>query len=62
MKRNDLLGLLKYAGYHADRAGWTRLTIENRISIVTAGQAYARGIEARQAGVKCGCVDCNPAT
>jgi hypothetical protein len=58
MKRADLLGALKFAGYHGDSAAWTRLTIENRISITAAGQAYARGIEARKAGMACGCSDC----
>lgn len=58
MKRSDLLGLLRFAGYHGDRAGWTRLTIENRISIVAAGAEYARGIQAKQAGQACGCDKC----
>lgn len=49
MKRNDLTNALKFAGYHADAKAFTRLTIENRISIIAAGQAYARGIEARKA-------------
>lgn len=58
MKRDDILNALKFAGYHGDRATFTRLSIENRIAIVAAGRAYARGIEARKAGQRCGCSDC----
>lgn len=58
MKRNDLINAIKFAGYHSDARTFTRLTIENRISIIAAGQAYARGIEARKAGQRCGCGDC----
>ncbi len=58
MKRADLLVLLKFAGYHGDQAGWTRLVVENRIRITVAGQAYSRGIESRKSGVACGCTDC----
>lgn len=58
MKRTDLLNALTFAGYHKDSAGWTRLVIENRVSVTSAGRAYAAGIEARKAGMRCGCSDC----
>ncbi len=58
MKRNDLINLLTFAGYHGDEAGWTRMVVENRVSIITAGRAYSRGIEARKAGTPCGCSEC----
>jgi hypothetical protein len=59
MKRTDLLNALKNAGYHSDRAAWTRLVVENRVSVATAGGSYARGIEARKAGLRCNCGDCS---
>ena len=58
MKRADLLGLLRFAGYHGDSAAFTRLLVEHRISRRVADDAYSAGRAARVAGQRCGCTDC----
>lgn len=59
-KRNTILGLMKFAGYHLDRATFTQLLIENRISRAAADEAFRAGIRAKQNGMRCGCSDCAP--
>lgn len=58
VKRADLINALTFAGYHGDVAGAQRLYVEHRISLRAAGDAYARGAEAKNAGTKCGCPEC----
>jgi hypothetical protein len=53
-----LTTLLRVAGYHEDRATFTRLYIENRISKKNADEAYRSGRQAKAAGVRCDCHDC----
>jgi len=60
MKRADAIQHLRYAGYHGDRAAFTRLCVEARISYQAAKKAYGEGQAARSRGVKCTCRDCNP--
>lgn len=60
MKRKDLTALLTFAGYHADSSAFTRLLVENRISIAAAREHYSAGASARRAGVRCGCSECAP--
>lgn len=60
MKRKDLLAHLRVAGYHADTHAFTRLTVENRISIPAAREAYMVGVGQR--GVtRCDCAACKSA-
>lgn len=61
MKRADLINALVFAGYHGDRERATRLYTEHHISLREAGDAYARGVEARNAGKPCGCPECSRA-
>src|SRR5690606_11166768 len=58
MKREHLLTYLRVAGYHNDAAAYTRLLIENRISMKAAKQAFAEGVRQREAGVPCDCRTC----
>lgn len=58
MKRSDCLGLMKAAGYHGDKATFTRLLVENRVSRMAAEEAFRLGVKAKAAGVSCGCLDC----
>lgn len=60
MKRAHAIDYLRIAGYHADRAAFTRLYVENRVSYSAATEAYRAGQKARDAGVRCTCRDCNP--
>lgn len=61
MKREHLTSYLRIAGYHSDRAAFTRLFVENRISKAKAIEAYRSGAQARAAGVRCTCVECTRA-
>lgn len=58
MKRADVLTYLTIAGFHGDRAAFTRLYVENRISYGVAKAAYEQGRAALARGVKCTCHDC----
>jgi hypothetical protein len=58
MKREVLTTLIRTAGYHEDRASFTRLYVENRISKQAADEAYRSGRQARAAGVRCDCHEC----
>lgn len=59
MKREHVLAWLRVAGYHADRASFTRIYIENRIGYEAAKAAYGQGQAQRASGaVKCSCADC----
>ena len=59
MKRSVLLTLLRTAGYHGDRTGFTRLLIEGRITMDKAQRAYREGEAAKLAGVTCDCRECS---
>lgn len=61
MKREHVLTYLRVAGYHDDRAAFTRLYVENRIGYKAAQDAYRAGRAARDAGVRCDCHDCKHA-
>lgn len=62
MKRSDVTSYLRIAGYHNDQRAFTRLYIENSISLAAAKEAFASGERARAVGVKCTCVDCTERT
>ena len=59
MKRSDLLAHIRYAGYHDGTERLVRLLTEKRITRRVADTAYVAGRNARLAGVKCTCSDCN---
>jgi hypothetical protein len=58
MKREHALTKLRVAGYHDDRATFTRTYVEERVSYAAAKAAYAEGRAARARGVPCDCHDC----
>jgi hypothetical protein len=59
-KRAAALARLKYAGYHNDYSTFVRVYVENRISYPNAISQYRAGIQARTAGIRCNCQECNP--
>jgi hypothetical protein len=61
MKRKDALNYIRVAGYHGDNAAYTRLLIENRVSLNAAKAEFRRGADMKAAGVGCTCSACNPA-
>jgi hypothetical protein len=60
MNRATRLELMKVAGYHDDRAGFTRLFVEGRVSMMVANERFRTGAKMKSNGVKCSCIDCNP--
>lgn len=58
MTRALAMAHLRIAGYHDDRAAWTRLYVENRVSYAAAKRAWAAGKLARDNGVRCTCTEC----
>lgn len=50
-QRELTLAHMRIAGYDNDRASWTRLLIENKISYAVAKQAWADGVRMREAGI-----------
>lgn len=61
MTRQQAINHLRVAGYHADMRSFTRLYVENRVSIKAAREAYAEGERMRDNGVLCTCSDCKQA-
>jgi hypothetical protein len=61
MTRIQATTYLRIAGYHDDRAAFTRLYVENRISLPAAKEAYRSGQQAKKVGVRCDCNDCKGA-
>jgi hypothetical protein len=59
MKRERLLLLIGYAGYHEDEHKFMRLYTENRISYQAAIKAFRDGKTSRKNGMRCNCSDCN---
>lgn len=60
MTRALVLAYMRIAGYHDDRATFTRLYIENRIGRARANEAFRAGQAAKLRGVPCTCTTCNP--
>jgi len=61
MTRKQRLEAIKVAGYHDDRRTATRLYIEGRLSLPAMQEAFAKGAQARAAGVPCSCFECKEA-
>jgi hypothetical protein len=57
-RREVALTKIRVAGYHEDRATFTRTYIEERVSYQVAKNAYADGQRFRASGVRCTCHDC----
>jgi hypothetical protein len=51
---------MRIAGYHGDRARFTRLLIESRVARQAADAEFHRGASMKEAGVPCTCTTCNP--
>lgn len=49
--RELILGHMRVAGWDNDRATWTRLLVENKISYAVAKQAFEQGVRMRAAGI-----------
>lgn len=61
MTRRQAINHLRVAGYHADMRSFTRLYVENRVSIKAAREAFAEGQRMRDGGMPCTCIDCQQA-
>jgi hypothetical protein len=57
-KRELVLENVKIAGYHNDAAAGTRAFIGGHISNATYLKAWRKGQRAKEAGVRCDCLDC----
>lgn len=51
MTRAQAIAAMRVAGYHEDRAAWTRLYVEQRVSFEKAQRAWREGAELRMTGV-----------
>lgn len=58
MNRKDALAYMRIAGYHNDHKTFTRLLVENRVSLQSANEAWRSGVAAKQGGMKCECPGC----
>jgi len=61
MKRADAINAMRFAGYHGDKATFTSLLIENRVSQAVATAAFREGTKAKADGVRCNCINCRAA-
>jgi len=57
-RREIGLNLIKSAGYHGKP--YQLLAIDYRISYEVAREYYQKGQQAKESGMKCHCLDCNP--
>lgn len=57
-RRTVMLTKLRVAGFHDDRATFTRVYVEERISLAVAREQFAIGRQQRAAGVRCDCYEC----
>jgi hypothetical protein len=58
-KREIQLAGFRFAGYHGDRAMYTRGLVESRlVSMQAANAEWAAGVRMRKNGVPCSCRDC----
>ena len=58
MRPHDALIALRIAGYHNDSKAFSRLYVENRISLLAAKQAWDEGRRQQHAGMPCTCDAC----
>ncbi len=57
-RRSIGLALIKLAGYHGQP--YQFIAMDYRISYEVAREYHAKGYQAKLAGVKCSCLECNP--
>ena len=57
-KKEMVLAQLRIAGYHEDKKEFTKVYIDNKISMLLATEAYNSGIKLKQKGMKCTCSKC----
>jgi len=58
MTRKNALTVLRIAGYHEDMRTFTRVYVENRVSLQVARREYAAGQQAKANGIACHCHEC----
>lgn len=59
-KRDAALGQARLAGYHDDKAAFTRLLVESHVAADAMYRAWGEGERAKKQGVRCTCRACNP--
>lgn len=57
-KRETMIALARFAGYHEDKKTFTRLYVEGRVNLGIMNAAFHSGRQAKQNGVKCNCYQC----
>lgn len=60
MRIEQIISLMRIAGYHDDKAKFMRLYIEHRIAFAKAQSAFNEGRRLKQNGMRCTCHECNP--
>lgn len=58
MRRQDLIALVKIAGYHEDTKAGARLLVEHRLSITAYQVAFNTGRKMKELGAQCACWQC----
>lgn len=59
-KREIVLGLARLAGYHNESNAFYRIHVEQQlVSYANLLAAWRAGVQQREAGVRCGCYECN---
>lgn len=58
-KRETALAYARIAGYHNDKAAFTRLYVESKVRLELMNDAWRVGVKQKLAGVKCNCYQCN---
>lgn len=58
MNRKQLIGAIRYAGYHDDYRTGVRPLVEQRVSKVAYDKAFAEGRAAKRRGIGCNCTEC----
>jgi hypothetical protein len=57
-RRETDLSIARVAGYHDDKARFTRLVVESRVRRQLLDEAWRTGIKQKRGGMKCACLDC----
>lgn len=57
--RDRWIAQMRRAGYHNDTKASTRLLVEARVNRQTLNEAWAYGVRAKEAGMRCSCFQCN---
>lgn len=57
-KRDGALARMRVAGYHNDQRARVVLLVESRVNRKAMDDAWASGVNAKAAGVRCDCFHC----